>query len=54
MPRDFKETIKARASRDVAFREALLSEAIELFLAGDTALGTAVLRDYINATVGPT
>jgi DNA-binding phage protein len=52
LTRDFKETIKARASRDVAFREALLSEAVELFLAGDTGLGKDVMRDYINATVG--
>ena len=38
--------------RDVAFREALLTEAVELLLAGDIEVGKAVLRDYINATVG--
>src|SRR5216684_4233138 len=52
LTRDFKETIKARAERDVAFREALLTEAIEQLLAGNLDLGKAVLRDYINATVG--
>jgi DNA-binding phage protein len=49
---DFKETIKARAERDVAFREALLIEAVEQLLAGNLDIGKAVLRDYINATVG--
>jgi len=29
LTRDFKETIKARAERDPAFREALLTEAVE-------------------------
>ena len=33
-------------------REALLTEAIEQLLAGDVETGKAVLRDYINATVG--
>ena len=36
----------------MAFREALLTEAVELLLAGDIEVGKAVLRDYINATVG--
>src|SRR6187551_1254165 len=52
LTRDFKETIKARAERDSAFREALLTEAVELLIAGDVEIGKAVLRDYINATVG--
>ena len=52
LTRDFKETIKARANRDVAFREALLTEAIELLLSGDIDTGKAILRDYINATIG--
>ena len=52
LTRDFKETIKARAARDPAFREALLTEAAALLLAGDLDTGKAVLRDYINATVG--
>ncbi|MGH8681880.1 MAG: DNA-binding protein [Burkholderiales bacterium] len=38
--------------RDPAFREALLREGIETLLAGDVGTGKAVLRDYINATVG--
>jgi hypothetical protein len=50
--RDFKETVQARALRDTAFREGLLRESIENMLAGDTDTGKALLRDYINATIG--
>jgi hypothetical protein len=50
----FKETVKARADRDPAFREALFTEAVEQLLAGELEIGKAVLRDYINATVGTT
>ena len=35
LTKDFKETVKARAERDPAFREALLTEAVELLLSGD-------------------
>jgi DNA-binding phage protein len=52
LTKEFKETVKARAARDPAFREALLTEAAELLLAGNLETGKAVLRDYINATVG--
>ena len=52
LKRDFKESVRARAQRDPAFREALLREAIETLLAGDVETGKAVLRDYINATIG--
>ena len=52
LTRDFKETVKARAERDVTFREALLTEAVEQLIAGEVEVGKAVLRDYINATVG--
>ena len=52
LTRSFKETVKSRAQRDAAFREALLTESVELLLAGDMATGKALLRDYINATVG--
>ena len=49
---DFKETILARAKRHAAFRQGLLSEAVESLLSGEVALGKELLRDYINATVG--
>ena len=52
LTRSFKETVQARARRDRAFREALLTEAIDALLAGDVETGKAVLRDFINATVG--
>jgi DNA-binding phage protein len=52
LTRSFKETVKARASRDKKFREALLTEAVEQLLAGELETGKAVLRDYINATIG--
>jgi DNA-binding phage protein len=52
LTRSFKETVQARARRDAAFREALLSEGVDALLSGDVETGKAVLRDYINATVG--
>ena len=52
LTRSFKETVKARADRDPKFRAALLQEAIEQMLAGDMETGKAVMRDFINATVG--
>jgi DNA-binding phage protein len=52
LTRSFKETVKARVERDPSFRAALFTEAIEQMLSGDVDTGKAVLRDYINATVG--
>jgi hypothetical protein len=52
LTRDFKQTIQSRVKRDSAFRKALLREAMESFLSGDVETGKAVLRDFINATVG--
>ena len=49
---DFKETIQARARCDPDFRQALLREAVERLINGDLETGKAVLRDYVNATVG--
>jgi hypothetical protein len=48
----FHETVRARAERDPAFREALFQQAIEALLQGDTDDGRAALRAYINATIG--
>jgi hypothetical protein len=50
LTQDFKEMVKARAERDAAFREALLTEAVELLIAGDVDVCSALLRNYINAT----
>jgi DNA-binding phage protein len=52
LTRSFKETVLARVQRDVAFRDALLAEGVDAFLAGDMETGKSVLRDYINATIG--
>ena len=52
LTRDFKETIRARIERDPAFREELLKEGVECLLSGDVETGKAVLRYYINATIG--
>lgn len=52
LTRSFKETVQARAQRDPAFRAALLREGVDAMLAGDLATGKAILRDYINATIG--
>lgn len=52
LTRSFKDTVKERVERDPKFRAALFTEAVEQLLAGDVDVGKAVLRDYINATVG--
>ncbi len=52
LTRSFKDIVKQRVERDPKFREALFTEAVEQLLAGDVKVGKAVLRDYINATVG--
>jgi DNA-binding phage protein len=52
LTRSFRETVKARAERDPAFRRALFQEAVQALLQGDTAEGRAALRAYINATIG--
>lgn len=52
LTRDFKETVVARVQRDPKFQQALFTEAINAYLAGDTQTGKAVLRDLVNATVG--
>ena len=52
LTKDFKDTIKNRVEKDEAFRKELLKEGIECLLTGDVDTGKAVLRDYINATMG--
>lgn len=52
MTRDFKETVKERATRDPAFAKALLDEAATLFLNGEPHTARLILRDLINASVG--
>jgi len=52
LTRDFRDTIRERAQREPAFRQALLREGIELMTSGDFDTGRAILRNYINATIG--
>ena len=52
LTRDFRVTVLARARRDVRFCQALLTEAINDYLSGETAVGRSILRDLVNATIG--
>ena len=52
LTRDFKETVRERLQRDPAFREALLTEAVDCLLSSDVETGKSLLRDYVNATIG--
>lgn len=50
--RPFRTTLRARIAVDPAFRGALLAEGVEVLLSGDLDTGKAVLRDYVDATIG--
>lgn len=52
LTRQFRETVQARAQGDACFRRAMLEEAVNEILAGDLSTGRALLRDYVNATLG--
>ena len=52
LTRDFKETVAARVQSDPAFAQALLDEAITLFVNGEPESAKLLLRDLVNATVG--
>ncbi len=52
LTRDFRDTVRARAERDPAFREALFREAVQALLQANVDEGRAALRAYINATIG--
>lgn len=52
LTRDFKETVVNRAKSDPAFAQALLNEAVSLFLDGDAETSKQILRELVNATIG--
>ncbi|MES2605909.1 MAG: transcriptional regulator [Pseudomonadota bacterium] len=52
LTRGFIDTVRMRAQQDVAFRRAMLKEALDVLLEGEVAVGRSMLRDYINATIG--
>ena len=50
--RHLKATVHARIARDPKYRKEFLREGVECLLAGDLDTGKAILREYINATIG--
>ena len=52
LTRDFRDTVKARADRDPAFRAELVQEALQAIVDGDLPAARILLRDAINATTG--
>jgi hypothetical protein len=52
LTRDFKTRVQARIAHDPKYRKELLREGVEWLLVGDLDTGKAILRDYINATIG--
>jgi hypothetical protein len=52
LTRSFKEFVKSRIEQDLKFRRALFQEAAQALIEGDVNTAKAVLRDYINATIG--
>jgi len=52
LTRDFKETVATRVQSDPVFAQALLDEAVTLFVNGEPDTAKLILRDLVNATVG--
>ena len=52
LTREFKDTVVARVQSDPAFAQALLDEAITLFINGEPDSAKLILRDLVNATMG--
>ena len=52
LTRSFKDHVKAKIESDPEFRQALFQEAVQCLISGDVDTARAVLRDFINATIG--
>ena len=52
LTRDFKTTVVARLEKDPRYRRELLREGVQCLLSGELDAGKAILRDYVNATMG--
>lgn len=52
LTKDFRESIYARAQRDVTFRKTLLTEGVNAYLSTEETIGKTVLRDFVDATIG--
>ena len=52
LTRKFQATTIERIAKDPAFADALFCEGVQCPLDGEVAAGKAILRDYINGTIG--
>lgn len=52
LTKDFRQTVKSRADNDPVFRAELLRLAINSMFGDDFDVGKAMLKDYINSTIG--
>ena len=52
LTKSHRETVRERIKSDPAFRRGMLSEAVEVLIAGEIAVAKLILRDYIHATIG--
>ncbi len=52
LTKNFKETVAARLQSDPRFAEAMLDEAVTLFVSGEPETAKLILRDLVNATLG--
>ena len=52
LTRDFKATVGSRVQNDPVFAQALLDEAITLFVDGEPESTKLILRDLVSATAG--
>jgi DNA-binding phage protein len=52
LTRSFRDHVKAKIQSDPEFRQALFQEAVQTLIEGDIGTARAVLRNFINATIG--
>lgn len=52
LTRDYKNTIRERATRYPNFAVSLMNEAVTAFLEGEPEVARVVLRESVNATIG--
>jgi DNA-binding phage protein len=51
LTKNFRDTIRDRAHKDLRFRQAMLIEAVNALLGNELSIAKSLLRDYINATI---
>lgn len=52
LTKPFSDTVAEWVRKDRKFRRALLCEALNEMLRGDLSVAKALLRDYVNGTIG--